>query len=86
MGVLAVVSVLVTLFIVHRRRYGYGSRPTRRDRRGTAAVPTMDADLELYQYQDGDDDIDDNEDEEEQGPSHHDDDDHGEKGDSDFSI
>jgi len=86
MGVLAVVSVLVTLFIVYRRRYGNGSRPTRRDRQGTAAVPTMDADLELYQYQDGDDDIDGNEDEEEQGPSHHDDDDHGEKGDSEFSI
>jgi len=68
-GVLAVVAVVVTLFIVYRRQYDYGSRPTHRERRGAAAVPTMDGDLELYQ--EGDDD--DTHDEEEEEHSSHDD-------------
>jgi len=51
MGVLAVVAVVVTLFIVYRRRYGR-DRP---DRRGIEAVPTTDDDLELYEEESGKD-------------------------------
>lgn len=83
MGVLAVVSVLVTLFIVYRRRYGYGSRPTRRDRRGTAAVPTMDDDLELYQEEIEDADVTAPDEEEDESSSH---DGRDTKDESDFTI